>query len=85
VHYSNVMEVLLRADECRLCSLMFTALYEQPRNITKLKSIIDAKPCCSDPAWTVRLWLGDLTEWKFDIEVDGEEGPTSLISGLSSL
>jgi hypothetical protein len=54
---------------------MFAALSHHPRNITKLKSIIDAKPCSSDPTWTVRLWLGDLTEWKFDIEVDGEEGP----------
>lgn len=75
VHYSDVMEVLFHADECRLCSLMFAALSHHPRNITKLKSIIDAKPCSSDPTWTVRLWLGDLTEWKFDIEVDGEEGP----------
>lgn len=75
VHHSDAMEVLFHADECRLCSLMFAALSHHPRNITKLKSIIDAKPCSSDPTWTVRLWPGDLTEWKFDIEVDGEEGP----------
>ncbi|KAL2070594.1 hypothetical protein VTL71DRAFT_13620 [Oculimacula yallundae] len=75
VHYSNVVEVLLNADKCRLCCLMFDALREHRRNIIKLKSIIDAGPCSSDPPWTVRLWLGDLTEWKFAIEVDGEEGP----------
>ncbi|KAH7346241.1 heterokaryon incompatibility protein-domain-containing protein [Rhexocercosporidium sp. MPI-PUGE-AT-0058] len=75
VHYSDVMDVLFNADECRLCSLMFAALREDSCNKTKLKSIINAEPCGSDPTWTVRLWLGDLTEWKFDIEVDGEEGP----------
>lgn len=76
VHYSNVFQVLLKAHECRLCSLMFAALKEHPRNITKLKSILDAKPWrLSDaPTWTVRLWLGDLTEWKFGIEVDVDDG-----------
>ena len=73
VHYSNVMEVLFKAKKCRLCSLMWAALSHHRRDFTKLKSIIDAKP--SDPTWTVRLWLGDLTEWMFSIEVDGEEGP----------
>lgn len=73
MHYSNVMEVLFRADECRLCSLMFAALSHHRPNITRLKSIIDAKPCSSDPTWTVRLRLGDLTEWKFGIEMDGDD------------
>lgn len=75
VHYSDVMEVVYRADDCRLCSLMFAALSQDRSNIAKLKSIVGAEPCSSDPTWTVRLWLGDLTEWKFPIEAEDEEGP----------
>lgn len=72
-HYSNVMEVILHADKCRLCYLMFDALrrFDQD-NITKLKNSFDTNSSSSASTWTVRLWLGDLTEWKFGIDIVGD-------------
>jgi len=67
-HYNNLLMLYLHKGTCRLCSLMYDALSAHRRNIPKIKS-------CFDINWTVRLWLGDLTEWLYQIETDTEEGP----------
>jgi hypothetical protein len=74
-HYNDVAEVILHSDKCRLCSLMFQALRQDRKRYEKLKSICLSNEGSSNATWTVRLWLGDLTEWKFDIETDEDEGP----------
>lgn len=75
-HYNDVSEVILHSNKCRLCSLMFQALRQGRKQLEKLKSICLPNKGSSNATWTVRLWLGDLTEWKFWIEDDDEgEGP----------
>jgi len=74
-HYNDVSEVVLHSSECRLCSLMFQALRKDRKNLEKLKSICLSNEKSPDATWMVRLWLGDLTEWKFSIEIDGSHGP----------
>jgi hypothetical protein len=68
-HYNDIMTLVAHEHKCRLCSLILDALKHANRDIfPKLSNSLDSD-------WAVRLWLGDLTEWKYHIETDTEEGP----------